>query len=115
MAMEASEAVLKTAILRFLKLQYPRGKWFVVSTTGVWDGDKKQYRKTASEKGVSDILGCIDGKFIAIEVKKNKTAKRSKEQKQFIDDICEAKGSANFAWNFEMAREIVEKALLNDF
>lgn len=48
---------------------------FKVNTVGVWDADKKIYRKTGkfTLKGTSDIIGILPGgRMLAIEVKSPK-------------------------------------------
>ncbi len=46
-----------------------------------------------SRQGVSDILGCYDGRFVAIEVKSEK-GNATKLQRLFIDKIRESGGIA---------------------
>lgn len=52
------------------------------------------------QTGISDILGCWKGRFIAIEVKRpgHKTeSKRLMKQKKFIEDVKRAGGIGFFA------------------
>lgn len=65
-------------------------------SVGIYDPVKKIYRKSNNrfhKKGVADILGIIDGKFLAIEVKTPKGT-ISPEQRVFITKINESGGVA---------------------
>tara|TARA_A100001015_G_scaffold307426_1_gene403312 strand:- start:5021 stop:5380 length:360 start_codon:yes stop_codon:yes gene_type:complete len=76
----------------------PRDKvyFFKVNTVGIYDPVRRQYRRNFNPhivKGVSDILGVLDGKFVAIEVKTPKTRKRvSVDQKKFLDQVNSSGG-----------------------
>ncbi len=70
-------------------------------------------------KGVSDILGCYQGRMLAIEVKPpswkpplptTKAYKHFKEQEDFIFQVNQAGGIGFFA---QSAEEVVEKLGLN--
>lgn len=82
-----------------------------VNTVGVYDPVKKIYRSPKSKhilSGVSDIVGVLDGKFIAIEVKK-KTGKVSEEQRLFIDNIINNGGHADVARSLADAIKLLKK------
>lgn len=49
---------------------------FRVNTTGVWDERKRAFRKANTTPGTPDILACVNGKFVAIEVKNKETGDR---------------------------------------
>ncbi|MEK6884487.1 MAG: VRR-NUC domain-containing protein [Nanoarchaeota archaeon] len=66
---------------------------------GVFDRSRGIYR-TAPKKGVSDILCCFKGRFIAIEVKSPKD-KLSPEQDGFIKNVQQAGGLACVVYNFD--------------
>ena len=71
-----------------------RFKFWVNSSVGIWDQRKQLYRKNRSPwnlLGVCDIIGCLDGRFIGIEVK-TESGRVSTAQKIFIDHITEIGG-----------------------
>jgi penicillin-binding protein-related factor A (putative recombinase) len=76
---------------------------------GVYDPVKKIYRKVTNThhiKGVSDILGIIEGRFLAIEVKSPKGI-ISPEQRIFITRINNEGGIAFVARSVDqVAREL---------
>ena len=69
------------------------------SSTGVYDQKAGAYR-TAAKKGVSDVLACFRGKFVAIEVKIGKD-RLSDEQIGFMRNIKHVGGIAFVATSFE--------------
>ena len=74
-------------------------------TTGTYDPVRKVFRKNNNKhkiKGVSDILGIIGGRFLAIEVK-SKTGKLSPDQKIFLRRIQDEGGIAFMARSTEQA------------
>lgn len=73
------------------------------SSTGIYDTQKGSYR-TAAKKGVSDILACMNGKLIAIEIKIGKD-RLSEEQTGFIENIIHAGGYAFVVIDFEQFKE----------
>lgn len=90
-----SEKEIENSILHFLN-SFLGIKCWKNQSTGVFDPVKKIYRKSNNKhhiKGVSDILGIIQGRFLAIEVK-SETGKLTPEQKAFILSINEEGGIA---------------------
>lgn len=74
---------LTQEILRYL---FSRGAFgWRSNSVGIFDPVRRIYR-TAPKKGVSDILACYKGKFIAIEVKIGKD-RLSPEQEGFLKSI----------------------------
>ena len=70
-------------------------------STGIYDPNRKIFRKIAAMKGVSDILGVLpNGRFLAIEVKKPGSYP-SKEQKKFLKSINENGGLGFVARSFK--------------
>ena len=71
---------------------------FKVNTVGVWDPVKSIYRLPKSQhiiRGIADIIGIYQGKFLAIEVKTPKRKKLlSEEQKLFLDTVKSQGGIA---------------------
>lgn len=92
---------LTTAILDFIYRQ--GGYAFRASSTGIFDPSLRQYR-TAPKKGVSDILGCYQGRFLAIEIKIGKD-RLSPEQDGFLKNIAHVDGLAFIARDFESFQE----------
>lgn len=82
----ASEAVIKKAILAYLK--HCSILCWIQYNGAVWDAKNRGYRRLSfgMRKGVSDILGIFNGKLLAIEVK-SKTGRLSPYQKEFLEDV----------------------------
>lgn len=57
--------------------------------------------------GIPDFLGCVQGRFVAIELKKDAQTKPSKLQKYVMQKIVEAGGLA-FVASPENASEVIE-------
>lgn len=69
MKQKLPEKEIQKFILDYL-LTCRNGYFWRNNTVGVFDPTRKQFRKNAQqEKGVADILGIFNGKFIAIECK----------------------------------------------
>ena len=105
--MATLEKGIENAILRFLnKIGVYCWK---NQSVGIYDPVKKIYRKSnnaAHIKGVSDILGVIEGRFLAIEVKSAKGVV-SPEQRIFLTRINQEGGIAFVARNVDqVAREL---------
>src|SRR3990167_5430819 len=88
---------LTNQIINHIYLQ--GGYAFRCSSTGIFDQKTGSYR-TAEKKGVSDVLACYKGTFIAIEVKIGKD-RLSPEQTGFIANITHVGGKALVAKDFE--------------
>lgn len=105
--MATLEKGIENSILRFLKLI---GVYcWKNQSTGVWDPKKQIFRKPKNPhhiNGVADILGVINGRFIAIEVKSEKGT-ISPEQRVFITRINAEGGVAFVARGVDqVAREL---------
>lgn len=59
-------------------------------------------------RGIPDRLGCINGKFFALELKKSKSAKRAKLQQYVVQKINDAGGFAAFVYP-ENYKEVMEE------
>lgn len=74
-------------------------------TVGIFDPTKRVYRKAHNKfhlNGISDILGCYQGKLLAIEVKTPATKNRlSEAQKLFLSNVEKNGGIAFHAWSFD--------------
>lgn len=65
-------------------LQYHKGLFWRNNTVGIFDKSKGIYRKNKGQmQGVADILGVLNGRFIAIEVKAEGISKLSEHQEIF--------------------------------
>ena len=105
MAMASTlEKEVEKSILEFLEW-YP-GYFWKNNSVGVYDARKGVYRKAKSKyiiNGVSDILGVLNGKFIAIEVKSAK-GRLSESQKEFLYQVNEEGGIGFVARSVEDVR-----------
>lgn len=102
------EKKVENDILEFL-LWYP-GKFWKNNSVGVYDPIKKCYRKAKSKhiiNGVSDILGVMNGRFIAIEVKSAK-GRLSESQKDFIHEVKQHGGIAFVARSIQDVKDNLE-------
>ncbi len=86
-----TESEIKSAIVKTLR---QAGALPVV----IWQGPM-------SRKGISDLLVCFDGRFIAIEVKRP-GGRATHEQTQFIEEVEQAGGIGFIADN---VGEVVER------
>jgi penicillin-binding protein-related factor A (putative recombinase) len=104
MRLEApTEKMIETSILDWLALKRV-GHFWKNNSVGVFDPIKKAYRKSNSphsERGSSDILGCVGGKFVAIEVKRNTKSALSDNQKIFMSNIKRSGGIAFVATSID--------------
>lgn len=62
-------------------------------------------------RGTPDILGCLNGRMFALELKAP-NGKPGPFQEKRLQDISNAGGSAGFAYSFEEARSIVLECLV---
>lgn len=96
-----SENEIQKFILNYLQVM-GRGYFWRNNTVGVFDPVKKFYRKNPSqEKGVADILGVIDGRFIAIECKASGFNKLREDQKKFKQKFEKSGGIFYLANNID--------------
>lgn len=70
----------------------------------------KVYQTLGSTPGVSDIIGCMGGKFFAVELKAPKGT-ASKEQLEFIENVKRAGGIGFIAHSLD---EVIDGLGLND-
>lgn len=82
-----SEKQIENQIINFLRIV---GVFcWKNQSTGIYDPTKKIFRRSNNYnhlRGVSDILGVVDGKFLAIEVK-SESGRLTVEQKAFLQNI----------------------------
>ena len=67
-------------------------------------GGKRRFVKFNDTPGVSDLLVCLHGRFVAIEVKRPKGSKILPDQLAFLDSIRQAGGIAFIAKSIEDVR-----------
>jgi Holliday junction resolvase len=69
---------------------------------------------SANKSGVPDIIACIDGNFIGIEVKRPETKNNvSRLQEKHIEMINDCGGFAFVAWSVEMILDkLTERGLI---
>lgn len=92
------ESLLTARIRRKLQQRFP-GSWWVKT-----DGNSK--------KGTPDLLGCVDGLFVAIEVKLPSNAGgATKLQLAVQDEIARAGGCVATVTDAHQAVQAVEEAL----
>lgn len=103
------EKHIENQILGWLKMRGILS--FKIKSMGTFDPTKRVFRKPSPwyRKGVSDILGIYNGKFLAIEVKSD-TGRLSLEQQSFQRDIITCGGIAFVARSIED----VKAALMGD-
>ncbi len=64
------------------------------------------------EKGLSDIIGCLDGLFIAIEVKMpGRESKVTDMQRRFLSQVTENGGLALISSDIDATIEIIDEKL----
>jgi hypothetical protein len=81
---------LTSAAIRLINMM-PNCAAYRINNVGVWDEAKKVHRKSNTQKGIADILCCMNGMFVALEVKVG-TDKQSTDQKIFEQEIKLSKG-----------------------
>jgi len=68
----------------------------------------KQHGGQFGTAGLPDIICCIDGRFVAFEVK-TESGKLTKLQESMLKKINTAKGEAHKVTSVQEVREIIEK------
>ena len=63
-------------------------------------------------RGIPDRIGCINGRFFALELKTGPKAKRAKLQEYVIEKINEAGGFARFVYPENLEHTITEMEAL---
>lgn len=66
----------------------------------------KQHGTMYSKAGVSDLLCCIQGKFVAIEVKIHPN-KPTKLQEKFFEEVRECGGVAIVAYSIDDVKNLI--------
>lgn len=94
---DIKEKAVENKIKKWLK---DKGYWFF-----------KVHGSIFQPAGIPDILACINGKFVAIEVKRSKGGVVSPLQKAQIQKIKENGGIAGVACSMEEFLEIIKEVL----
>ncbi len=89
------EAAIKSAIMKYLRKAHPRSHFFRVA------------QGPFSVGGISDIIGCHNGRFVALEVKTPRNYP-TPLQKVFIKLILRAGGLAGIVRSVEDTQLILE-------
>jgi hypothetical protein len=76
------ETEIQAAILDYLRL---KGRFFWRNNSGAFKTERGGFYRVGLA-GSPDIIGCVDGKFIGLEVKTEK-GKLSEHQEQFADAL----------------------------
>ena len=108
--MATPESLLKRSILQFLETQYPSGTFWMNKSVGVYDAKKGIYRKNNSRydlNGVSDILGLLNGIFVALEVKTPSNKKRPQDQADFVHLVQSHGHLAAFVTSVDQVEELL--------
>ena len=68
------------------------------------------------KRGVSDILLCVDGHFVAVELKNGRDNKYDVTdlQQRFLDHIVDAGGYARVVYSFNEFNELIAEVLENN-
>jgi hypothetical protein len=70
----------------------------------------KYHGSPYSEAGVSDLLNCLDGVFIAVEAKAGTGHKVTMKQQAFLDRVEAAGGIAAVCWSVEQFMAVLAAA-----
>lgn len=71
---------------------------------------------SASKAGVPDIITCINGIFVAIEVKTPSTKSNVSElQKYNLDAILKSGGYSLVAWELEQVKEYINAVIIDQY
>mgnify|MGYP003615764181 FL=1 len=95
------EKDLQTQCLRYVKALQKQGVPIIAIN---------QHGSAFSARGVPDIIMCINGKFIAVELKVGNN-KPTPLQEDYIAMINQANGSAYVLYSLDDFKEVIENAL----
>jgi len=102
--MASTEKITQKSILEYIKSR--GGVAVKINNGGIRKPDGKFI--PPRQKGVSDILACYKGKFIAIEVK-DIGKKPSDNQVAFLDQVINAEGLAICADNLAVVEDLLNE------
>lgn len=92
---QPTEAVIQRKVIKYLRKDLGEGLWFKVP------------QGAYSMIGISDILGCFHGHFVALEVKRS-GKKATKLQSWFQKAVRENLGTAEIVCSVEETKEVLE-------
>lgn len=101
------EKDIEASILKYLEFLPGCFAW-KNPTSGYYDARKGIFRKQVSKyaiNGVADIIGVLNGRFLAIEVKTPENKLRPAHQERFLEQINKKGGIAFFATSLEEVKE----------
>jgi hypothetical protein len=77
-----------------------------------WDPEsaKVLFLRAGLAIGSADLIGCLNGRFVALEVKKPKTGRESDEQTAWLASVRRVKGFAATVRTVEEARAAIDRA-----
>jgi len=101
------EKELQAQIVQYLTLIGAKVIRVNSGAMSVDNGGKRSYVRFNSAPGCSDLIVCLRGKFIAIEVKR-KNKKPTDLQKSFLESITKAGGMAFVFDDFAMMKTMVD-------
>lgn len=108
------ESAIQKEICRVISLIFPRSKVIQNKSLGVFESKRGIFRKNKSpwsSTGSSDLFIWIDGKFIALEIKRSASSKPTQAQKDFIDDMFRTGHQGKVVWSVDMAIEYIREVL----
>lgn len=62
----------------------------------------------SSRMGIPDIIACVNGKFVALEVKRSAKAQVHPMQRIIGEEIRKAGGDAHIVWSVEQVEDIIQ-------
>lgn len=98
------EAEVQRAIMAYLRL---RGAHAVRVNSGAVKTEDRFIRFNHTV-GCSDVLACFEGRFLALEIKRDAKGKATEQQQQFIGEVRRAGGIAAVVWSVEQVRELLD-------
>ena len=103
--LKESESLLQKSILQWLN--YQEGVFaFRVNVQGVPLHNKQGQFRPSPHRGVADVIACVGGSFLAIEVK-SKKGKLSEHQKRFMEDVTQGGGHFITARSLDEVIEVI--------
>lgn len=89
---ESEAAFQKYVLTRLRKCPLPEISWFKTMK--------------CNKMGVSDLIMCVKGRFVAIEFK-HRGGKLSEHQSQYIKEVIAAEGVATAAWSWLDVKQVL--------
>ena len=109
---KVTEKQIETAILTYLSF-LPKCFAWKNNSVGVYDVARGVHRKSKNKfaiNGVADILGIYHGRLLAIEVKRTKSSRVSREQRDFLERVRRLGGIAGVCTSVEEAKELLKSS-----